>query len=251
SFDRTMPEEINRMVTDSVSDFLFVTEPSGVKNLRTEGVPMEKIFMVGDVMIDTLIENLKRIRSGRIQHPLKNPRGDYAVLTLHRPVNVDVKKTLSEIIDALLEISRNIPILFPAHPRTVKNIKKFGFQKKFTPYQPSVSPAKGMIIMEPLGYLPFLALMSGARMALTDSGGIQEETTYLKVPCLTLRENTERPITIELGTNILTGTDKEKIVTEARKILRGKAKKGKIPALWDGKAAQRIVKMLEKNFNKK
>ncbi|HEC33774.1 MAG TPA: UDP-N-acetylglucosamine 2-epimerase (non-hydrolyzing) [Chloroflexi bacterium] len=237
SFDRRMPEEINRIVTDALSDFLFTTSRGANENLEREGIAPEKIFFVGNVMIDTLHKH--RARAEQLGAPARfglRP-GGYALLTLHRPSNVDVPEVFSGILDALATIQRDLPILFPAHPRTVKRIAEFGFAERLT-------AVPDLRIVEPLGYLEFLALMMNARLVLTDSGGIQEETTILGIPCLTLRENTERPITITGGTNVLVGTDPARIVAETRRILAGEGKTGCVPELWDGHAAERIVKIL-------
>lgn len=238
SFDRTMPEEINRVVTDSLSDFLFTSCEEANRNLIREGVDKGKIYFVGNAMVDTLFYNLKRLNSSikSFSFPFSNSK--YAVLTLHRPSNVDNKDTFEKISRALNSIAKQIPIVFPVHPRTMRQIKKFGFQKYYN---------GNVKLLEPLGYLDFLKLYSKAKFVLTDSGGIQEETTALNIPCLTIRENTERPITIKRGTNILVGTDEEKIVEEANKILKGKRKQGKMLRYWDGRAAERIVEILINN----
>ena len=237
SFDMSMPEEINRKLTDAISDVLFVTEDSGVKNLRTEGIPSKKIFLVGNVMIDTLRNNLSMIE-GRGFTPSKAIRNfrlnglRYAVLTLHRPSNVDCRENLIPIWDAITKVAKQIPILFPVHPRTASKLKEFGLE------------AGGVSIFKPIGYLDMLYAVKDAVMVLTDSGGLQEETTVLGVPCVTIRENTERPVTVELGTNYLVGTRPEAILSAAGEILSGNAKKGTIPPLWDGHAAERIVEIL-------
>ncbi len=242
SFDRRMPEEINRIVTDALSDLLFTTSRDADENLLNEGIPADKIFFVGNVMIDTL--NRHRVRAQQLETParLELEPGGYALLTLHRPSNVDVPQVFSGILDALAMIQNRLPILFPAHPRTVKRISEFGFSERLT-----VMP--NLRIVEPLGYLEFLDLMMHARLMLTDSGGIQEETTILGVPCLTMRENTERPITITAGTNILVGVDPTRITVEAQSILDGKNVVGHIPELWDGQAAERIVRILREQVN--
>lgn len=241
SFDRRMPEEINRIVTDALSDFLFTTCRDAGDNLLREGIPPEKIFFVGNVMIDTL--HKYRARAEQLGAPacFGLEPGHYALLTLHRPSNVDVPEVLSGILDGLATIQRDLPILFPAHPRTVKRIAEFGFAER-------LAAAPNLRIVGPLGYLEFLDLMIHARLVLTDSGGIQEETTILGIPCLTLRENTERPITIVEGTNTLVGTDPARIVAEARRVLDGEGKSGRTPELWDGHAAERIVKILWQEF---
>ncbi len=238
SGDRTMPEEINRILTDSISDLLLTPSPDGNENLKAEGIPDEKVKLVGNVMIDSLFRNLEAAKTSNIRerHGLKDK--DFAVLTLHRPSNVDGKAVFEGLIDSLSEISRKIPIVFPAHPRTASRIEEFRFSNKIA--------NSNIRVIEPLGYLDFLNLMSGAKLVLTDSGGLQEETTALGIPCLTLRENTERPITIEMGTNVLVGTDPEKIKQTAFEILGDEnfTQKAKIPPLWDGKTAERICDAL-------
>ncbi len=238
SFDRRMPEEINRLVTDTLSDYLFTTSRGAGENLLKEGVPPEKIHFVGNVMIDSL--NKHRAHAKGLGTPARFglAPGGYALLTLHRPSNVDVPEILAGILDALSTIQADLPILFPAHPRTVKRIAEYRLQDR-------LNAAPALQIVEPLGYLEFLDLMMHARLALTDSGGIQEETTILGIPCLTMRENTERPITITAGTNTLVGTDPQQIVAGARKILMGSSKSGRVPELWDGHAAQRIVAIIK------
>ena len=241
SFDRNMPEEINRILTDSISEYLFVTEKSGVENLHKEGKEKEKIFLVGNVMIDTLLNNKTKANDSQILQKLGVKATEYALLTLHRPSNVDNKENLTAILDALEKIQESFKIVFPVHPRTFNRIKEFEFGKKYGFLNKGHEKNGNFIISEPLGYLDFLQLMSNAKFVLSDSGGIQEETTVLDVPCLTLRENTERPVTVAQGTNIVVGNSTESIIIESLKILRGESKKGSIPELWDGKAAQRIV----------
>lgn len=242
SFDRTMPEEINRIVTDSLSDFLFTTCEDANENLKQEGVPEERIYFVGNVMIDTLI---KYKAKAEVEANIKVDEKDYALLTLHRPSNVDDSKIFRNILEALQGVSKKIPIIFPAHPRTQKQIKSFGYEKYFNFIKlnvvNSINTKNSINLINPLAYLEFLNLMANAKFVLTDSGGIQEETTILDIPCLTLRENTERPITIKEGTNVLVGTDKHKIITESLNILNDSGKSGKIPKLWDGQAARRVV----------
>ncbi len=246
SFDRTMPEEINRILTDSISDFLFTTEKSGKINLLREGVKSGKIFFVGNVMIDSLLKNIKKAKCSDVLKRLNLKPQEYALVTLHRPANVDNKDGLINIFEALEAIEKRIKIVYPAHPRTKKNIEDFNLGKRFLFLQPSVEGFKqgNFLITEPLGYLDFVMLMSKARFILTDSGGIQEESTVLNIPCLTMRNNTERPVTIEMGTNKLIGTEKKRIIAESLKIISGKNKTGKIPPLWDGRAAKRIVDIL-------
>lgn len=247
SFDMTMPEEINRKVTDSICDYLFTTEESANKNLRNEGVKEERIFFVGNVMIDTLAYYLDKIKDmplpfrGLTQNNSTDIDGivekNYATLTMHRPSNVDDRSVLEGIFFALEKIQKDIPIVFPMHPRTRKNIDHFGLSGK-------VSGMRNLIITEPIGYFEFLRLNKTAKFILTDSGGLQEETTYLRIPCLTLRENTERPVTIDVGTNVLVGSDPNTILDEYGKIMNGNFKKGRTPFLWDGHAAERIVEQL-------
>ncbi len=244
SRDRTMPEEINRIVTDAVADLLFTTSRDADQNLRAEGIPPEKIRFVGNVMIDTLLRQLERLETRRPKSVVAAGQR-YAVLTLHRPSNVDRRETFSRILDALLTIARDIPIVFPIHPRTRKMARSFGLDRAFMELPPPdrvLDP--GLYVTDPLGYHDFLNLWKDALFVMTDSGGLQEETTALGIPCLTLRENTERPVTIWEGTNTLVGTDPDAIVREARAILGGKGKSGRIPELWDGKAAERIVRAL-------
>jgi UDP-N-acetylglucosamine 2-epimerase (non-hydrolysing) len=233
SFDRSMPEEINRILTDAISQFLFITEPSGMANLLAEGVAKEKIFPVGNVMIDTLLKFREKARRSTILEQYSLDRASYAVVTLHRPSNVDAPDRLRELYAVLVELSRTLPVVFPVHPRTRLRLTEIA------------EPAPGLMLVPPLGYLDFLRLMSDARLVLTDSGGIQEETTVLGVPCLTLRENTERPITVEQGTNRLIGVDPAAILDAARHTLANGYTNGRIPELWDGRSAQRIVNVLE------
>jgi UDP-N-acetylglucosamine 2-epimerase (non-hydrolysing) len=246
SFDRTMPEELNRILTDDLSDYLFTTEPSARKNLLQEGFEDEKIFFVGNVMVDTLLKHLERARAHRFREKLGLASRSYGVLTLHRPSNVDELRTLTIILEAVHELGKEIPIVFPCHPRTRQQLDRTGLK-----YLAAVngsgdgSPQRPLIVMDPLGYVEFLSLMTEARIVLTDSGGIQEETTMLGIPCLTLRENTERPVTIEQGTNVLVGTLPERILTAAAKVLQDGLATGRVPELWDGRAAERIAMILE------
>jgi UDP-N-acetylglucosamine 2-epimerase (non-hydrolysing) len=237
SFDRSMPEEINRILTDALADYLFVTEEDAVENLLKEGRPRSCIHLVGNVMIDSLRHFLPVAQKSAIGRDLGLIAGEtwqrFAVLTLHRPSNVDSVEKLSELIKAVDAIAAEVPVIFPVHPRTQQRIAQAG-----------IGHHAQLRITQPLGYLDFLCLLSHANFVLTDSGGIQEETTALGVPCLTLRENTERPVTISQGTNLLLGTDPRKIVAAARDILAGKSKAGRIPPLWDGRAAGRIVDVL-------
>lgn len=233
SFDRTMPEEINRILTDAVSHWLFVTEPSGVANLRREGVAEERIHLVGNVMIDTLLACRDLCRRSTVLNELGLEGRPFGVLTLHRPANVDDRAVLGGLLDAIGRLQRELPIVFPVHPRTRKALEGR-----------DLAAMPDLMVVDPLGYLDFMRLLSDARLVLTDSGGIQEETTVLGVPCLTLRKNTERPITVEQGTNTLVGLDPRRIVAVARQMLTGPRHQGRTPELWDGKAAARIIDVL-------
>ena len=228
SFDRSMPEEVNRIVTDRLADLLFTPSEDGDRNLQAEGVETEKIHLVGNVMIDSLV----RLLPAAIAAPRVGLPDRYALVTLHRPSNVDDNATLKKIIDALLEVNGQLDVVFPVHPRTRQRLSTLG--SNFTKLH----------LLEPLPYIEFLALQSRAKVVITDSGGIQEETTYMGVPCLTVRSNTERPITVELGTNILVGQNPEDLRCELAKILEGKGKAGTIPPLWDGHAGERIADVL-------
>ncbi|MGQ0793008.1 MAG: non-hydrolyzing UDP-N-acetylglucosamine 2-epimerase [Deltaproteobacteria bacterium] len=251
SFDRAMPEEINRILTDSISDFLFTTERSGNENLMREGVSPEKIFFVGNTMIDSLIKNREKAAESKILETLGLISGEgvcpYAVLTLHRPSNVDDDGTLSNILGALSEVSNRLPIFFPIHPRTRKRIETLALGDKpikWLDRLDKIPQMRGIYLIEPQGYLDFLRMMSRAKLVLTDSGGIQEETTVLGIPCLTLRENTERPVTVTEGTNVIVGADAGLIVRESLRAIAGDGKTGRAPELWDGNASQRIVNIL-------
>jgi UDP-N-acetylglucosamine 2-epimerase (non-hydrolysing) len=239
SRDRTMPEEINRILTDQIADLLLTPSEDAGANLRAEGIPPERIRFVGNVMIDSLLQNLERARQSRAKAELGVADADYAVLTLHRPSNVDERETFARILTALEAITQKLPVIFPVHPRTRKTIAELGLSDR-------VAALGNLRLIEPLGYLDFLSLYSGARLVLTDSGGIQEETTALGIPCLTLRENTERPITVELGTNIVVGTDTTRIITAATAALNGSAiGTTRQPALWDGRTSERILDALD------
>ncbi len=234
SFDRAMPEEINRVLTDAISDWLFVTEPSGMANLRAENVPADRVFLVGNVMIDSLVASMPRIESSSILDDLELREKQYAVLTMHRPSNVDQPETLERLIAAIVRIARDIPFVFPVHPRARKILEQ---------QHPELT--ERVRCVDPLGYFDFMQLVRQARFVLTDSGGVQEETTYLGVPCLTMRENTERPVTVTQGSNRLVGVDPDRIVAESLAVLSSTAPRCPIPDLWDGKAASRILDVLQ------
>ena len=240
SFDRAMPEEINRILTDALADYLFVTEEDAIEHLFKEGRPRESIYLVGNVMIDSLRHLLPVAQKSGIGDELSLKKGAdwqrFAVLTLHRPSNVDSTEKLAELLGAIDSIAAQVPVIFPVHPRTQQRLSQAG-----------IKTHPNLRLIPPIGYLDFLCLLSKSTLVLTDSGGIQEETTALGVPCLTLRENTERPITISQGTNQLIGTDPSKIVAAANAILAGKGKPSRIPPLWDGHSAERIVDILLKN----
>jgi UDP-N-acetylglucosamine 2-epimerase (non-hydrolysing) len=256
SFDRTMPEELNRLLTDSVADYLFVTEESGMQHLKNEGVADERVFFTGNVMIDSLVRYQEKAKtttilddlglataaSGLSTNDSRLATSDYIVMTMHRPANVDTEKGLQSILELIELSSQDTKIIFPIHPRTRAHMEKFGLADR-------LDQAKNLIMTEPLGYLEFIQLMSNATAILTDSGGIQEETTYLGIPCLTFRDSTERPITVTLGTNqLLSDLDPKKTYAALKEILAGKVKKGSIPPLWDGKAAERIAAKLAEIF---
>jgi len=237
SFDRTMPEEINRLLTDQIADLLFTPSKDGDENLVREGVTTEKIHLVGNVMIDTLVKLLPKAQGeGLKAKGLGNEK--YALVTLHRPSNVDEPKMLNKIMTALGEISIDLPVVFPVHPRTRTKISEFGFH---------ISENGRVNLIDPLGYLDFLSLQKNATVVITDSGGIQEETTFLGVPCLTIRQNTERPITVEMGTNIVVGQDMAQLKREVYNILDGQSRQGRVPPLWDGHASERIAEVLAEN----
>ncbi len=236
SFDRTMPEEINRIMTDSISEWLFVSEPSGLENLQHEGVAAERIHFVGNMMIDTLLACRKQSEQSTILAQLKLQEDKYAVLTLHRPASVDDSTVFLGLLEAIERLQREIPIVFPVHPRTRNALKE------------SNRTMPNLLLTEPLGYLDFLKLLSHAHVVLTDSGGIQEETTMLGIPCLTLRTSTERPATIEQGTNQLVGLCPEKIVEAGLATIAAKNKQSRVPERWDGHAAQRVVDILAKSL---
>ena len=247
SFDGTMPEEINRKLTDAISTLLFVTEQSGVENLQHEGVPMERIFLVGNVMIDCLLQHRKLAAQSPILEQLgmcHNGSGcrPYGVLTLHRPSNVDDPETLQGILTAVDILAAQFPVFFPIHPRTRRSIENFGLGHYLSDREGGKN--SGIVPLDPLGYLDFLCLNDRARIVLTDSGGVQEETTVLGVPCLTLRKSTERPATVEHGTNQIVGVDTQRILAAARSTLQQPARASQRPPLWDGNAAPRIVAII-------
>jgi UDP-N-acetylglucosamine 2-epimerase (non-hydrolysing) len=235
SFDNDMPEEINRILTDTISDYMFVSEESGMVNLRREGVDQKRMCLVGNIMIDSLINNELKIDNSDILSKLGLKQQEYIVVTLHRPSNVDNRNGLLGIIKVLNKYANNCKIVFPVHPRTLTNIERFGLSKDIS---------ENIILTDPIGYIDFICLIKNGKLVITDSGGIQEETTFLNIQCITLRENTERPITVEIGTNSLIGTDIEKIDDAIDSILSGKCKKGSIPFLWDGKTAKRICEII-------
>lgn len=243
SFDRRMPEEINRLMTDVVSDYLFVSEESGLVNLKNEGIADDKVFHVGNVMIDSLVNHCASADESDILKKLDVEKEGFCLVTLHRPSNVDALEGVMELVETLIEISKKTKVVFPIHPRTLQNFSTFGILSGF-------SNSPNIILTEPLGYLDFIKLMKECKFLLTDSGGIQEETTFLGKPCLTLRENTERPSTVTEGTNILIKSlNKVNILKHTDDIILGRTKKGTIPKLWDGKAAFRIVEILENLYN--
>ncbi len=239
SFDRDMPEEINRMVTDAISDLFFVTEEQGMVNLEKEGKSLDSVHFVGHVMIDNLYYQLEKLNQMQADtfssHTYKSTHNEYAIITLHRPSNVDNPETLAHIFQSLETISHSLPLMFPIHPRTRSQMERFG-----------ITPPANMTLTEPLSYMEFLNLWKDAKMVLTDSGGLQEETTALGVPCLTIRENTERPITVEQGTNELVGLSREKLFSCVDSIMKGQWKTGQKPRFWDGHAAERIAQILMK-----
>lgn len=238
SGDLRMPEEINRLVTDSITDLFFTTDPDANTNLRREGIPEERIHFSGNVMIDTLMENLKRAEESKVLESFGLQPKQYAFLTLHRPSNVDEAPVLKGLLEAFDYIQQRVKLVFPVHPRTLGRIDAFGLR-------PLLDGMKNLLLAEPLAYRDMLQLNRHALFALTDSGGLQEETTVLGVPCITLRENTERPVTVEVGTSELAGNDPAKIRNAVDRILAGKWKKGGLPEGWDGKASERIVKAIK------
>lgn len=253
SFDRTMPEELNRLLTDQLADYLFVTEQSGVDNLLREGISKDKIFFTGNVMIDSLIHYLPKTESSTIfqdldliqtlDHSSIQSSDSYVLVTLHRPSNVDDPANLKQIVNTLNRLAEHRKVIFPVHPRTVKNLNDLPI-KTFN----QTSIHSRLILTDPIGYIDFLALIKNAELVITDSGGIQEETTYLGVQCITVRNNTERPVTVNTGTNQLIGTDLNNVESAAMSVLNGNKKAGRIPELWDGHAAERIVDILARTI---
>ena len=238
SFDRTMPEEVNRVVTDQLSDLLFVTEESGIENLRREGIPDERVHFVGNTMIDTLVRLLPRIEAAGAAARHGLAPGGYAVVTLHRPGNVDARERLAPLVELLRETAARVPVVFPVHPRTRRNLESFGLWD-------ALAATPGVRALEPQPYAAFLSLVKDAAFVLTDSGGIQEETTYLGVPCITQRPSTERPSTVTLGTNVLVGEDPARAREAIDRMLDGGRPKGTVPPLWDGHCAERIAEVVD------
>lgn len=244
SFDRAMPEEINRVVTDAVSELLFATEESGLRNLEAEGVGKEKIFLVGNVMIDSLEASRRLWMNSNVLDRLQLKKGRYGVLTLHRPSNVDNIMVLKGLVKALSEVAQTFPIIFPIHPRTKKILEAMEECRAMLAFDWTAFGSSGIYCMDPIGYLDFMGLVSNAKLVLTDSGGIQEETTVLGIPCLTLRDNTERPVTVTHGTNRVIGSSPERVISEARKALDSAHVASAAPPLWDGHASERIVSII-------
>ncbi|MDT3740564.1 MAG: UDP-N-acetylglucosamine 2-epimerase (non-hydrolyzing) [Candidatus Kapabacteria bacterium] len=244
SYDRNMPEEINRIVTDALADLLLTPSADGTENLLKEGVSPDKIKLVGNIMIDTLLHFLPKAEKSGILEKLSVTKNNYAAVTLHRPSNVDGEQSLRAILETLSSIQKKIRIVLPIHPRTRKNIELFGLSD-------IVDNSPELILTDPLGYLDFQKLMSNSRFVITDSGGVQEETTALKIPCITVRENTERPVTIWEGSNELVGFDMDKLLYFSDKAISGSWKQSRIPEFWDGKTAERVVDNIEKYFGLK
>ena len=241
SFNRKMPEEINRILTDQISDYLFTTEKSAALNLKREGISADKIFFVGNVMIDTLITNLEKAKKLNLLDKYNLKKNDYALITLHRPSNVDTKENLVKMLNILNFLQERVKVFFPIHPRTKKNLEKFDLENNIKDLN--------IVLSNPIGYLEFLNLMTNSKLILTDSGGIQEEASYLKVPILTARKGTERPITVDEGTNTIIGNDLAKAKKYVEEIISNKYKRGKNIEKWDGQTAERIVRIIKKNLN--
>jgi UDP-N-acetylglucosamine 2-epimerase (non-hydrolysing) len=240
SFDRSMPEEINRVITDSISDYLFVSEPSGLRNLQREGVESNKVFYVGNIMIDSLVSLLKQAEKSEILDTFNLIDKEYSLVTFHRPSNVDGEEALLRLVDFLNKLSKKIKVVFPIHPRTFSNLQKFALTDKLS---------SDVILSQPIGYIDFIKLIKEAKFVVTDSGGVQEETTWLGVPCITVRTTTERPVTVDEGTNQLAGTNFADVLNAIDKVIKGASEsKSKIPNLWDGKTAERIVSILLKEL---
>lgn len=240
SYDMKMPEEVNRIVTDRLSDYLFTPSADANKNLAKEGIDKKKIFFTGNIMIDTLKKFIKNSKPEAIFKKYGLKKKEFCLITLHRPSNVDNKEVLKRLAEAIMEISRSVKVIFPVHPRTARKIKEFKLEKYFA------SPE--IMLTEPIGYIETIALTSTSKLVVTDSGGLQEESTYLKVPCLTMRENTERPVTETEGTNTIIGTDTELLLKKFRQVMSGKYKKGRLPKYWDGNTAKRITGILQKKL---
>ncbi len=238
SFDRGMPEEVNRILTDEITDYFFVTEQSGLDHLKDAGKKAEQVFFVGNTMIDTLFAFQKEIEACAIMQELNVEKSGFCLVTMHRPATVDVKEELEKVLTIFNRVTKNLKIVFPIHPRTRKNLEKHGLMNE-------IEANENIILAPPIGYLEFQNLVKNAAFCLTDSGGIQEETTYLRVPCITLRPNTERPSTIELGTNTLLNLEVDKVLETIDSILNGTYKKGSVPPLWDGKASWRIAEAIK------
>lgn len=237
SFDRTMPEEINRILTDSICDILLISEPSGIENLKKEGHPDENLYLVGNVMIDTLLTQVETAKESKILEQIGVEQGAYGVVTLHRPANVDNQEVLAGLVEVLVEVSDQLPLVFPIHPRTSSRLNEFGLMNQ-------LESTPNFQCLEPLGYNDFLGLTSRAKVIVTDSGGLQEESTALGIPCLTMRPNTERPITVTEGSSTLIGSCAETLKKYLHEILNGDYKATNSPELWDGKAAIRIARIL-------
>lgn len=237
SFDRTMPEEINRLLTDTIAEYLFVSERSGLVNLRREGVDEKKVSFVGNVMIDSLIQFRQRAQASTLWSSRGLKEKEFVLVTLHRPSNVDDRENLGRILELFRRLDERTTVVFPIHPRTRKMLAEFGLEKE-------ANAIRKLMLLEPVGYLDFLSMMEKSALVITDSGGIQEETTFLGVPCLTLRENTERPVTVEQGTNELCGHDFDVAAHKSVEAIEGRWKKGSVPEMWDGKTAERIARTL-------